>query len=163
MIKQNLSKIGITVDLQYVDFSVQGDKISNTLEWETYLGGMSGNIEPHDGYNVWTAEGSFHVFNQKPQPGQPPIEGWEASDWEKKIEDLFIAGAKEFDEAKRKAIYDEAQRLVQEYVPLVHLVNTLALAAVRNTVQGVEYSAVFPSPRGFIWNIYELKVADKKS
>jgi peptide/nickel transport system substrate-binding protein len=163
MIKDNLSKIGITVDLQYVDFSVQGDKISNTLEWETYLGGMSGNIEPHDGYNVWTAEGSFHVFNQKPQPGQPPIEGWEASDWEKKIEDLFIAGAKEFDEAKRKAIYDEAQRLVQEYVPLVHLVNTLALAAVRNTVQGVEYSAVFPSPRGFIWNIYELKVADKKS
>ncbi|MGH2414329.1 MAG: ABC transporter substrate-binding protein, partial [Microcystaceae cyanobacterium] len=77
MIKQDLSKIGITVDLQYVDFSVQGDKISNTLDWESYLGAMSGNIEPHDGYNVWTVEGSFHVFNQKPQKGQPPIEGWE--------------------------------------------------------------------------------------
>lgn len=163
MIKQDLSKIGITVDLKYVDFSVLGDKITNTLDWESYLGGMSGSIEPHDGYNVWTVEGSFHVFNQKPQKGQPPLEGWEASDWEKKIEDLYIAGAREFDEAKRKVIYDETQRIAQEYVPFIHLVNTLALAAVRNTIQGVEYSAIFPSPRGFIWNIYELKITDKNS
>ncbi|KAF3888815.1 MULTISPECIES: ABC transporter substrate-binding protein [Nostocales] len=159
-IKQDLSKIGMTVDLQYVDFSVLGDKITNTLDWETYLGGMSGNIEPHDGYNVWTVEGSFHVFNQKPAKGQPPLEGWEASDWEKKIEALFIAGAREFDETKRKAIYDEVQRLAQEYVPIVHLWNSLALVAVRNTVQGVKYSAAFPSPRGYIWNLYEMKVAE---
>ncbi|MBR8837385.1 MAG: ABC transporter substrate-binding protein [Stigonema ocellatum SAG 48.90 = DSM 106950] len=160
-IKQDLSKIGITVDLQYVDFNVIGGKIAHTLDWECYLGAMVGNIDPHDGYNVWAVEGSFHVFNQKPAKGQSPIEGWEFANWEKKIEDLYIQGAREFDEAKRKAIYAETQRLAQEYLPFIHLVNGLALVTVRNTIQGVKYTSIFPSPGGYIWNIYELKLADE--
>ncbi len=156
-IKQSLSKIGMTVDLHYVDSNVIGEEITNSLDWECYLGAMAGNIDPHDGYNVWAVEGSFHVFNQKPAKGQPPIEGWEYADWEKKIEDLFIQGAREFDETKRKAIYAETQRLAQEYLPFIHLVNSLALVAVRNTIQGVKYTSIFPSPGGYIWNIYELK------
>jgi peptide/nickel transport system substrate-binding protein len=152
-IKQDLSKIGITVDLQFLNFNIVGEKISNTLDWECWYGAITGGIEPYDGFNVWSVDGNFHVFNQKPAKGQAKINGWQFADWEKKIEDLYIQGAREFDEAKRKAIYGETQRLSQEYLPFIYLFNSLSLAAVRNTIQGVKYSSI----GGYTWNIYELK------
>jgi len=44
------------------------------------------------------------------------------------------------DEAKRKEIYAETQQR-QEYLPCIHLVAPLSLAAVRDRVQG-KYSAL---------------------
>lgn len=161
-IQQDLGKIGIRVDLQYIDFGVLGNKISNTLEWECRFGAITGGIEPANGYNVWAVDGNFHSFNQKPQAGQEPIEGWEASDWEKKIHQLYIQAARESDEAKRKAIYAETQRITQENLPFIYLINPLALAAARNTIENLKYTSIFPAPRNHIWNIYELKVAKNK-
>jgi peptide/nickel transport system substrate-binding protein len=153
-IKRDLSKIGITVDLQYILFSTLLDKLSNTLEWECYFGGITGGIEPNGGANTWFPDGGLHQFNLKPRLGQPPIIGREVADWEEKIGQLYIQGARELDEAKRKAIYGKTQRLTQEYLPFIYLVNALDLAAVRDRIQGVKYSAV----GGSLWNIYEIKV-----
>jgi peptide/nickel transport system substrate-binding protein len=153
-IKQNLSKIGIQVDLSAIAFTVIGEKLHNTLDWECYFGGLIGSgVDPNDGANVWLTEGGLHSFNQSAPPGQAPIEGRVVSDWEQKIANLYIQGAQEFDEAKRKAIYDETQRLTQEYLPYIYLVNPLAMAAIRDRIQGVKFSAL-----GAFWNIYELKV-----
>lgn len=156
--KQDLGKIGIQVDLNPIAFTVLGERLHNSLNWECYFGAMSGGgIEPNDAANVWLLDGGLHTFNQAPQPGQAPIEGREIAPWEQKLADLYIKGAQELDEAKRKAIYDEAQQLAQEYLPYIHFINPLAMAAIRNNVQGVKFS-VF---EGAFWNIYELKVADK--
>jgi peptide/nickel transport system substrate-binding protein len=154
-IKQDLSKIGIQVDFNPIDFAVMVDKITNTLEWESYFGLITGSVEPHSGANVWSPDGGFHPFNQKPQPGQPPIEGREVADWEAEIGRLYIEGARELDETKRKEIYGETQRLAQEYLPFIHLINPLALAAIRDRIEGVQFSAL----GGTLWNIYELKEA----
>ena len=156
--KQDLGKIGIQVDLNPIAFTVLGERTHNSLNWECYFGAMSGGgIEPNDAANVWLLDGGLHSFNQAPQPGQAPIEGREIADWERKIADLYIKGAQELDKQERKAIYDEAQQLAQEYLPYIHLINPLAMGAIRNRVQGVKYS-VF---EGAFWNIYELKVADE--
>ncbi len=153
-IKQNLSKIGIQVDLSAIAFTVIGEKLHNTLDWECYFGGLIGSgVDPNDGANVWLTEGGLHSFNQASQVGEEPIQGRVVSDWEQKIADLYIQGAQEFDEAKRKAIYDETQRITQEYLPYIYLVNPLSMAAIRDRIQNVKFSAL-----GAFWNIYELKV-----
>ncbi len=153
-IKQNLSKIGIQVDLSAIAFTVIGEKLHNSLDWECYFGGLIGSgVDPNDGANVWLTEGGLHSFNQAAQVGEEPIEGRIVSDWEKEIADLYIKGAQEFDEAKRKAIYDETQRITQEYLPYIYLVNPLSMAAIRDRIQNVKFSAL-----GAFWNIYELKV-----
>lgn len=154
-IKQDLSKIGIQVDFNPIDFAVMVDKITNTLEWESYFGLITGGIEPYSGANVWSPDGGFHPFNQKPQLGQPPIEGREVADWEAEIGRLYIEGGRELDEAKRKEIYAETQRLAQEYLPFIYLINPLALAAIRDRIEGVKFSAL----GGPLWNIHELKEA----
>ena len=157
-IKRDLSKIGITVDLQFISFNIIGEKISNTLDWDCWYGAITGGIEPYDGNNIWSVEGNFHVFNQKPPKGQPPIEGWEVSEWEKKIAALYIDAAREFDEIKRKSIYAETQRISQEDLPFIYLFNPLNFAAVRNTIQGVKFNSI----GGYTWNIYELRDTENK-
>jgi len=159
-IRYNLSKIGIQVDYNPMNFNILVDKLSNSLDWECHLLGFTGGVEPHDAANVWLPDGGLHSFNQKPQAGQEPLIGQEVADWEAEIGRLYIQAARELDEAKRKEIYAETQRLSQEYLPYIYTVNPLALAAVRDRIQGVKFSAL-GSLSGTLWNKYELKVKEK--
>ncbi|GAB1540297.1 ABC transporter substrate-binding protein [Scytonema sp. NUACC21] len=159
-IKSDLSKIGIQVDFNAIAFNTLVDKLTNSLNWDCYLlGFVSGGPEPHDGINVWLPEGALHTFNQKPQPGQDPLIGWKIEDWEAEIGRLYKQGAQELDEEKRKEIYAETQRLTQENLPYIYLVNPLSLLAVRNRIQNVKFSAV-GSQAGTMWNKYELKISE---
>jgi peptide/nickel transport system substrate-binding protein len=153
-IKQDLSKIGITVDFNPVAFSVLVDKLSNSLDWEAHIIGFTGGNEPNDGANLWNVQGGLHFFNQQPLPGQPPVEGQVVAPWEQEISDLYVEAAGELDEAERKELYARTQEITQENLPLIFLVNPLSLAAVRDRVQGVEYSAL----GGAFWNIDELRL-----
>lgn len=154
-IKRDLSKIGIQANLQVLSFNPLIQKLSTSRNWDCYLGGFGGGgIEPHNGNNIWSSSGGLHTFNQGSLPGETPLKGWEVSDWEREIDRLFIAGAHELDEAKRKVIYDRFQQIAQEQLPFIHLVNPLSLDAVRDRFQGIKYSAL----GGAFWNIYEIKV-----
>ncbi|MBE9191904.1 ABC transporter substrate-binding protein [Gloeocapsopsis crepidinum LEGE 06123] len=155
-IKQDLSQIGIQVDFNPIAFSVLVDRLVNTLDWDCHLLSISGGVEPNSGANIWSVDGGLHSFNQKPLPGQPPLEGREVADWEQQISDLYIDAAQELDESRRKAIYAETQQLTQEYLPFIYLVSPLAMTAVRDRIQGVQYSAL----GGAFWNIYELRMVD---
>lgn len=156
-IKQDLSKIGIQVDYSPIAFNVLVDKLDDSLDWEGVLLGLTGGNEPNDGANVWFPNGNLHMFNQKPQAGRKPIEGRKIDDWEQKIGDLYIAAARELDREKRKEIYAETQRLSQEYLPFIHLVNPYSLGALRNRFENIQYSAL----GGAFWNIDEVKIAEE--
>jgi peptide/nickel transport system substrate-binding protein len=158
-IKQDLAQIGIQVDFDPINFGSLVEKISTTRDWECYLLGFTGGTEPNDGSNVWLSTGGLHSFNQGPVAGQPPIQGWVVSDWEKEIDKLFIAGAREFDLAKRKEIYATYQKIVQEQLPQIFLVNSIAMSAIRNHIQGIRYTSL--DRRGSLWNVYEFKSTQK--
>ena len=154
-IQQDLSQIGIRADLQVLSFNTVLQKLLDHRDWECYVGAFEvGMIEPHNIFLFWYSGGSFHQFNQGPQPGAAPIEGWRVSDWEREIDNLFIAGVKELDENKRKAIYDQFQQIVAEQAPVFFLVNPFSFQAVRDRVQNLKFSAL----RGAFWNIEELSI-----
>uniref|UniRef100_B8HS93 Extracellular solute-binding protein family 5 n=1 Tax=Cyanothece sp. (strain PCC 7425 / ATCC 29141) TaxID=395961 RepID=B8HS93_CYAP4 len=154
-IKQNLNAIGMQVDFNPIGFNTLVEKLTTSLDWEAYLLGFAGgSIEPNSGANIWLPDGGLHTFNQKPRPGQPTLIGRMVSDWERQIGDLYIQGAQELDDRKRKEIYGQAQKLVQENLPLIYLINPLSLQAVRDRIEGVQFSAL----GGALWNIYELKL-----
>jgi peptide/nickel transport system substrate-binding protein len=155
-IRQDLAKIGMQVDLNPINFNVLLDKVDNTLDWDAYLLAMGSGREPNDGSNIWSPDGSSHNFNQPPLPGKPPIEGRVLADWEAEIGRLFIEGAQELDETKRKAIYAKTQQLMQENLPWIPLVVERIMAAVRDRVEGVQY----PELGGALWNIQDLYIVE---
>ncbi len=155
-IAQDLGALGMDVNLQVVSFNTVLQNLQ-ARRWEAYVGGFGGgNPEPHSGFNIWNSGGALHQFNQGPIPGQDPIVGWEVSDWEKQIDALFAAGVQQLDDEKRKPIYAEFQKVAQEQLPFIYLVKPLTLEAVRDRVQGVQYSAL----GGAFWNLDELTVAN---
>ncbi len=155
-IKQDLSQIGIQVDTNPINFGVLIDKLDNTQQWDAYLLAMGGGREPNSGANVWLPDSRSHSFNQAAQPGKPPLEGRVVADWEAEIGRLYVEGAQELDEAKRKKIYGEVQKISQEYLPWIPLVNARIMAVVRDRIKGVDY----PDTGGAIWNIQDLRVQD---
>jgi peptide/nickel transport system substrate-binding protein len=158
-IQQDLAQLGMKVDLQVIAFNSVIKRL-DSRNWECYVGGFGGSgADPHSSSNVWRSNGSLHQFNKAPEEGEPPISGWEATEWEKEIDRLFTAGARELDENKRKVFYNQFQQIAQEQLPFIHLVNPLVLKAVRDRVQNVKFT---PSdqPNAAFWNIYELKIAN---
>ena len=153
----DLSQIGIQVNFTPINFNTLISKIDDSRDWECHLIGFTGSLEPHEAANLWTSTGSSHSFNRTSQPGQEPIAGWEASEWEQEIDRLFIQGAREFDEAKRRQIYGRFQQVVQEELPVIHLVHEIALMAVRDRVSGHQYSGL---PSWGLWNVQTLKVEE---
>ncbi|MBW4692355.1 MAG: ABC transporter substrate-binding protein [Lyngbya sp. HA4199-MV5] len=156
-VQQDLGKIGIKVDYTPINFNVLIEKVNTTRDWDAHMIGFTGGIEPHAAANLWVSSGASHGFNLKQQPGQPPLQDWAPKDWETTIDRLFIEGARELDTTKRKAIYGEFQRIVQEQLPVIHLVNDRALMAVRDRVQGLQYTGL---PSWGLWNIQELRIRE---
>lgn len=156
-IRRDLAKLGIRVDLQILSFNAYLDKLKVSQNWDCYLGGFGGGgIDPHSASNIWRLNGASHAFNQSPQQGNSKITGWQPADWEKEIDRLYIKGAQEVDENKRKQYYYEYQRIASEQLPFIHLVEQLNLQAVRDRFVGVKYTAL----GGPFWNLYELKVTN---
>jgi peptide/nickel transport system substrate-binding protein len=154
-LKQDLGQLGIQVDFQPINFNTLGDRLNTSRDWEAHIIGFTGGVEPHGLANFWMTTGASHYFNLAPQPGQPAIRNWRPYPFEQEIDRLFIAGAREPDPAKRKAIYADFQRLAQDQLPIIYLVNDSALMAVRNTVRGLRYTGL---PSWGLWNVPELQV-----
>jgi peptide/nickel transport system substrate-binding protein len=147
-IKQDLAGIGMQVDFAPLAFGTLVEQLSSSLEWECVLLGLTGGTEPHFGKNVWDPNGGLHMFNQNAEG----VEGRIVNDWEQEIGQLYIQGARELDEAKRKEIYGKTQQISQEQLPLIYLINSLSLTAIRNKFTGIEYSAL----GGAFWNIHDI-------
>ncbi len=154
-IKSDLSDIGIQVDFTPLNFNVLVEKTSTTRDWDAHIIGFTGGIDPHGAANLWLSTGGSHSFNLKQQTGQQPIQGWQPYPFELDIDRLLIAGARELDETKRKAIYADYQRVVQDNLPVIFLVNDRALMAARNTINGIQYSGL---PSWGLWNIDQLQI-----
>jgi peptide/nickel transport system substrate-binding protein len=151
-VKENLNQVGIKVNFKPIAFNLLIDRLDNTLEWDCTLLGFTGSNEPNNGANIWYPDGELHMFNQS----KKGLEGRIVSDWEKEIERLYIKAARELEEAKRKAIYKEAQGIIAKQLPFIYLVNPLSLGAVRNRIQPIEYSAL----GGAYWNLPELAITE---
>lgn len=155
LIQEDLSRIGMQVDLHPLAVELVVDKLMNTMDWECQILGLFPIvIEPHDTVTFWYPESYWHFFNRQAQAKQTPVTGRRVAAWEQNIADLYLEGSATGDEKKRQHIYAKTQKLTQEYVPFIYLVNSLSMVAVRDRIQGVKYSA-FQHPFA---NVYEWKL-----
>ncbi|MEO1342130.1 MAG: ABC transporter substrate-binding protein, partial [Cyanobacteria bacterium J06635_13] len=154
-VEEDLEAIGMDINFRTINFNVLVGRLRGSLAWEAIILGFTGGNEPNNGANVWLPDGNSHVFNIA-NPADGKLEDRKVRDWEQEIGDLFVKAARELDLEKRKAIYAEAQQLVVEKAPFIYLVNPYSMSAVRNNIEGIEYSAL----GGAFWNLEELKITE---
>ncbi|MFN3871329.1 MAG: ABC transporter substrate-binding protein, partial [Aquificaceae bacterium] len=107
IIKEDLEKIGIKVIFRPIDFNTLVSRLTSPpYSWEAVIIGLTGSMDPHFGRNVWHSSGTLHMWN--PRQEKP------ATEWEKRIDELFDMGAVETNMEKRINLYREAFRIISQ-------------------------------------------------
>jgi peptide/nickel transport system substrate-binding protein len=115
IIRKDLEDIGCKVHFQILEFNSLIQKIDNPpYEWDAILMGLTGGVEPHFGRNVWHSSGNLHMWF--PSQKKP------STVWEARIDSIYDAGVSELNDTKRKALYDEWQRIAADKLPLIYTV-----------------------------------------
>jgi peptide/nickel transport system substrate-binding protein len=153
IVRKDMQRLGIKVDLKYIEFNTLVTKMNQTYDWEALVMGLTGSPDPQFGANVWKSSGRMHMWYPKQKE---PSTAWEA-----RIDQIFAEAIKEMDRAKRKALYDEWQMIANEQQPFIYTVVPMYLVAFRN-----RFDNVFPTVLGgaervpCTWNIEELFIRE---
>lgn len=148
MIQQDLSGLGMKVNVVTLDFPSLIERITRTFNYEACLLGLvNTDLDPALVMNVWLSSGENHQWN--PSEKQP------ATAWEAEIDRLMRAQASVLDDHKRKVYFDRVQEIAWEQEPFIYLVTKNSLSAVSKSVENVHPVVLRPQ---VFWNADELKL-----
>ena len=148
MIQQDLSGIGIKVNVVTFDFPSLIERITRTFNYEACLLGLvNTDLDPASIMTVWLSSAENHQWN--------PSEKTPATAWEAEIDQLMKAQASTLDEKKRKQYFDRVQQIAWEQEPFIYLVTKDTLSAVSPVVKNA--APVVLRPQVF-WNIEWLQL-----
>jgi peptide/nickel transport system substrate-binding protein len=134
-VTNDLKKLGMKVNFQEVEFNSLINKVSGSKDWEACLFGLTGDpMEPNNGSNVVKSDGRLHLYDIREQNEAGKTVVTDARPWETQIDQIYNSGAEEFDEAKRKQLYGEAQKILYEQAPFIYLCSPMDIVATRNTI-----------------------------
>ncbi len=151
MVKQDLENLGMKVNFKPLEFNSLVNKLTNTHDWDMAIMGLTGSpLEPHDGKNVWTSQGSLHMFNQRPQNYKID----DRLNWEKELDEIFKEGALKLSFEERKPLYDRYQTIIYNQKPIIYLYSPTRIIAIRK-----KFKNIFPtSLSGLIYNLDEIYI-----
>jgi peptide/nickel transport system substrate-binding protein len=148
-VQEDLAKLGIKVEIAPIEFKAVTERWTKTYDYDAILLGLSvTDVEPSSFANFLTSTGEAHQW----QPNQKTP----ATDWEKQIDDLFAQQAAETDPAKRKAAFNEIQRIMAEQVPVIPIVARHVVSAANTRVTGLDPSPIVPYS---LWNADQISVS----
>ncbi len=116
LIQNDLEQVGMDVKVVPIEYRALLNRVFKSYEYDAAIMALvSGDVDPTSDINVWTSEGSTHVWNLGPKHGQMP--------WEKEIDLLMQQQMITPNYEQRKRMYDRVQQLVWENLPLICLVS----------------------------------------
>jgi peptide/nickel transport system substrate-binding protein len=149
MIQQDLSGIGIKLNVVTLDFPSLIERITSTFDYEACLLGLvNDELDPNAQMTVWLSSADSHQWN--------PSQKTPATAWEAEIDKLMRAQASTLDPKKRKEDFDKVQEIAWQQEPFIYLVNKNALSAVSPAVRNVHPVALRPQ---VYWNIDQLALS----
>lgn len=123
MIQQMLQQVGIQLDIQTSEF---GTFLEDVSKGNFQLYSLSRNgIQDPDFYYI--------IFHSKNVPPEGQNRGYYNNP---RVDQLIADGRATFDRTKRKQIYGEIQRIVQEDLPYISLYHQINVAVMDKDVQG---------------------------
>ncbi|MDR0668454.1 MAG: ABC transporter substrate-binding protein [Treponema sp.] len=145
IIRDEMEKVGIKVNIRATDFQKLVEQLSFTYDWQSVIINLGSNFFPSQGSNVWPSSGNLHLWH--------PLQEKPATEWEARIDYLYNEGTHAIDKEKAWEIWDEYQRILLEQCPVIYLFRQRSFYALRNrwdftnfyydTLNGAETRQVF--------------------
>lgn len=137
VVRDELKKIGVTVDVVAIDANALIDRIVNKRDYEAvYFNPQRSDTDPGINQDFWFSSGGGHFWNmQQPRP---------ATDWERRLDELMAKQIASPDEAERRRIYTEMLRVFAEHQPVVYFAAPKMNVAVSSRVTATPAIAGWP-------------------
>jgi peptide/nickel transport system substrate-binding protein len=149
-IVKNLQDVGIKAASTPMSFGVVNTALQSTFDFDAILLGWRAAVPtgPSNYKNILLSSSLQHVwFPSQPSP---------STEWEARIDQLVYQIQGSRDEAERKRLFAEIQRLWSEQLPEIDLVAEQEAVAYKATIGNVHPS---PLPPRATWNIEEIYFA----
>lgn len=151
MIQQDLSGIGIKLNVVTLDFPSLIERITRSFDYEACLLGLvNDELDPNAQMTVWLSSADSHQWN--------PSQKSPATAWEAEIDKLMRAQASTLDPKKRKEDFDKVQEIAWQQEPFIYLVNKNALSAVSPALHNAHPVVLRPQ---VYWNIDQLSLTSE--
>ena len=147
-IVDNLKKIGIKVNLVFLDFATIISRIDGSYDYDAAMMGFTGGGDPTGGKAIYRSDGFLHIWN--PRQEKP------ATAWEARVDDLIDTQETSLDENLRIEKIAEMQKIFAEELPLIFLTTPLSYSGIQKKWQNVKV----PPIGSVIWNLEELFIKD---
>lgn len=142
IIQRRLRAVGIDARIHIVEWAAFLNTFIRKKDYEAIILAWGLGNDP-DQYDVW--------HSSKTGPDELNLISYKNP----RVDALLEAGRRTFDEARRKAIYGEFQRIMAEEQPVVFLYVPDALPVVSSRVRGIE-----PAPAGISYNFRQWYVPE---
>lgn len=147
-IASDLKKIGITMNVQPIEFRSFVTKLMNTFDYEAALLAFTRpDLDPSSTMNVLLSSSSMHVWH--------PNQKTPYTNWEKRIDDLLNLQLITYDFNLRKEYYLEIQKIMDDNLPIIYLYAPLAISVYKKNIKNIQCSILEPR---CTWNIEELSL-----
>ena len=151
MIQQDLSELGIRIQVVPLEFHSLLDRVLQTHDYEAAVMGLGGgDVDPNSQMNVWLSSGDDHLWN--------PSQAHPATSWEAEIDRLMKQQMSTPASRDRKRLYDRVQEIEVEEVPVVFLVSPNLLVGAQGRLRNFK-PAILDSHT--LWNSEQLFVQDR--
>lgn len=148
VVQEDLAKVGIKMQVVPIENQGIAERWSKTFDYDAMLFGLSvTGIEPTSYANFVLSGSSVHQW----QPNQKTP----ATEWEAKVDKLFVEQARETDAAKRAVIFNEIQSILADESPVIPITARHIVTAANTRIGNYAPSGIFPYS---IWNASELFV-----
>jgi len=121
VIRDELKKIGLTVDVVTLEGAAVIDRFLNARYDAVYFNADKSDLDPATNPDFWFSSGSAHPWNLEQKTP--------ATGWERRIDELMTQQIASPDETERKRLYDEVQKIFAEHLPIVYFVAPRIYAA----------------------------------
>ncbi|MEN8844521.1 MAG: ABC transporter substrate-binding protein [Lentimonas sp.] len=148
---ENMKEIGMSVKLSKVDFVTLLAKTDETFDYDlTFLswGSTGAGYDPGGSKALYLSSGIYHQWY--PDQEEP------ATEWEARIDKLFLEQESTLDLEKRIANIHEIQAILAEELPLLYIFSGYGYVGVQNKWQNI----FIPPTGSLFWNIDEVWTAE---
>lgn len=146
IIQQDLAKLGIKMAIAPVENTQLAARARETFDYDAILQGLSQtDLEPSSYQNFLLSSAGTHQWHPKQKTP--------ATEWEKRIDELFAAQSVERDHAKRLAAFHEIQAIMSENMPVIPIAARHVTSAAHSKIGNYFPSGIFPYS---LWNVEEL-------
>ncbi|HHY11681.1 MAG TPA: hypothetical protein GX529_03530 [Firmicutes bacterium] len=136
IVQEDWENIGVEMKPEFIEWSVLCDQYLDVAQFEAYMLGWSLGLDP-DFFNT------FHSAAAVDEEGN--LVGFNDVEFKsERLDELLEDGRREMDQEKRKEIYVEAQRIINDELPYVFLYTRNYVAAIDKKIKGVVWSTLGP-------------------